>query len=102
MSSFNKIENSDILLHSSIKYCNDAAYLSLHFFNAGTITIKSNSLLTVGESSISLYIDNDHKTIKIDEKCRKQIQKLQTLFKDACAYELKISLCKKSFANITE
>ena len=47
MSIFNKIESSDILLYSNLKYFNDVAYFSLHFLNAGIITIQSNSLLTV-------------------------------------------------------
>lgn len=98
MSIINNIESSNILLHSSLKYCNDVAYFSLHFFNAGIITIKSNNLITVSESLISLYIHNNYKIIKIDDKCRKEIQKLQTLFKEACSYELKISFHKKNIA----
>ena len=101
MSIFNKIESSDILLYSNLKYFIDVAYFSLHFLNAGIITIQSNSLLTVHESWICLSIHNKYKIIKIDEKCRKEIQKLQTLFKEACSYELKISFRKKSLTNIT-
>ena len=84
----NKIEKSYILLSSSINY-DDIAYFSLHFFNEEIITIESNSLLAVHESSISLYIYNEYKVIKIDHKCKKETQKLKTLFKEACAYEVK-------------
>lgn len=85
----NKIENSYILLSSSIIYDDDIAYFSLHFLNEEIIIIESNCLLAVHESSISLYIQNEHKVIKIDHKCKKEIQKLQTLFKEACTYEIK-------------
>ena len=85
----NEIENSYILLSSNINYYDDMAYFSLHFFNEEIITIESNSLLAVHESSISLYIHNEYKVIKIDHKCKKEIQKLKTIFKEACAYEIK-------------
>ena len=92
----NEIENSYILLSSSINYDDDIAYFSLHFFNEGIIIIKSNSLLAVGESLISLYIHNKYKTIKIDDSCKKEVKKLKNLFKEASTYELKISFRKKT------
>lgn len=96
MSIINNIESFDILLYCNIKYCNNVVYFSLHFSNAGIIVIKSNNLITVRESLISLFIQKKHKNIKLDDKCGKEIQKLQALFKEACAYELKISFHKKN------
>jgi hypothetical protein len=98
MNIFNEIENSYILLSSSIKYCDDIAYFSLNFLNEGIIIIKSNSLLTVRESFISLSIHNKYEIIKIDNKCRKEIHKLQTLFKQACTYELNTNFRKTNVA----
>ena len=96
MNFFNGIENSYILLSSSIKYCDDIAYFSLHFFNEAIIIIKSNSLLTVSESLIILSIHNKYETIEIDGKCRKEIHELQNLFKQACTYELNNNFAKRA------
>ena len=79
----NKSEKFYILLSSSINYC-DNACISLHFLNE-----ESDNLLSVSESSICLYINNEYQIIKIHDKCKQEIQKLQTLFKKACAYEIK-------------
>ena len=100
MNIFNEIENSYILLSSSIKYCDDIAYFSLNFLNEGIIIIKSNSLLTVRESFIFLSIHNKYEIIKIDNKCRKEIHKLQTLFKQASTYELKTNSRKTSVTTL--
>ena len=97
---FNEIENSYILLSSSIEYCDDIAYFSLNFFNERIIIIKSNSLLTVRESFIFLLIHNKYEIIKIDNKCKKEIHELQNLFKQACTYELNTNLRKTSVTTL--
>mgnify|MGYP006341277571 FL=1 len=84
----NKSEKFYILLSSSINYC-DNACISLHFLNEESLTVESDNLLSVSESSICLYINNEYQIIKIHDKCKQEIQKLQTLYKKACAYEIK-------------
>jgi hypothetical protein len=83
----NEDQKIDVLLCSSIKYVDAIAYLSLHFLNLGALVLKSTDLLSVSESSIYFCIEKRNEIIQIDEKCEKQIHELQTLFKDAIAYE---------------
>jgi hypothetical protein len=79
----NKSEKFYILLSSSINYC-DNACISLHFLNEESLTVESDNLLSVSESSICLYINNEYQIIKIHDKCKQEIQNYRLFLKSMC------------------
>jgi len=79
-------QESVVLLRSSIEYFDMTVYISL-IFNVGQITLQSTDLISVSNNLICFSIEQRNGTIRINDKCEDEIQKLQLLFKEAINYE---------------
>lgn len=88
MSFFRKdVEQKEaVLVRSSIEYLNMKAYISL-IFNFGQLTLQSTDIMSVSDDLICFSFEKRNGTIRISDKCKEEIHKLQLLFSEAIHYE---------------